>query len=32
MSELAQRMGRTAFLIDDATDIQEAWVKDAACV
>ncbi|EHC76154.1 4-hydroxy-3-methylbut-2-enyl diphosphate reductase, partial [Salmonella enterica subsp. enterica serovar Minnesota str. A4-603] len=32
LAELAQRMGRTAFLIDDATDIQEAWVKDAACV
>lgn len=25
-------MGRTAFLIDDAADIQEAWVKEAACV
>ncbi len=32
LAELAQRMGRTAFLIDDAADIQEAWVKDAACV
>ncbi len=31
LAELAQRMGRTAFLIDD-TDIEEAWVKDAACV
>ena len=25
-------MGKAAFLIDDATDIQEAWVKNAACV
>lgn len=32
LAELAQRMGRTAFLIDDAADIQEAWVKEAACV
>ena len=32
LAELAQRMGKAAFLIDDATDIQEAWVKDAACV
>lgn len=27
LAELAQRMGKAAFLIDDATDIQEAWVK-----
>jgi 4-hydroxy-3-methylbut-2-enyl diphosphate reductase len=32
LAELAQRMGKTAFLIDDATDIQEAWVKDVNCV
>ena len=32
LAELAQRMGKAAFLIDDATDIQEAWVKNAACV
>jgi len=25
-------MGKTAFLIDDATDIKEAWVKDVNCV
>ncbi len=29
LAELAQRMGKAAFLIDDATDIQEAWVKNA---
>ncbi|MCI1900923.1 MAG: 4-hydroxy-3-methylbut-2-enyl diphosphate reductase, partial [Enterobacter sp.] len=32
LAELAQRMGKNAYLIDDATDIQEAWVKHAACV
>lgn len=32
LAELAQRMGKAAYLIDDATDIQEAWVKDATCV
>ena len=32
LAELAQRMGKAAFLIDDATDIQEAWVKEAKCV
>ena len=32
LAELAQRMGKAAYLIDDAADIQEAWVKDAACV
>lgn len=32
LAELAQRMGKAAYLIDDATDIQEAWVKEAACV
>ena len=32
LAELAQRMGKAAFLIDDATDIQEAWVKTASCV
>ena len=32
LRELAQRMGKAAFLIDDATDIQEAWVKEAKCV
>ena len=32
LAELAQRMGKAAYLIDDAADIQEAWVKDAASV
>lgn len=32
LAELAQRMGKAAYLIDDASDIREAWVKDAACV
>ena len=32
LAELAQRMGKAAFLIDDASDIQEAWVANAACV
>jgi 4-hydroxy-3-methylbut-2-enyl diphosphate reductase len=32
LAELAQRMGKAAYLIDDATDIQESWVKDAVCV
>ena len=32
LAELAQRMGKAAYLIDDATDIQEAWVKEAKCV
>ena len=30
--ELAQRMGKRAFLIDDAKDIQEEWVKEVKCV
>ncbi len=29
---LAQRMGKRAFLIDDAKDIQEEWVKEVKCV
>ncbi len=28
LAELAQRMGKRAFLIDDAKDIQEEWVKE----
>ncbi|MBZ4311996.1 hypothetical protein LAN17_20720, partial [Mycobacterium tuberculosis] len=32
LAELAQRMGKAAYLIDDASAIQEAWVKDAAGV
>lgn len=27
LAELAQRMGKAAYLIDDASDIQEAWVR-----
>lgn len=30
LAELAQRMGKAAYLIDDATDIREAWVKEAS--
>ncbi|PYH16751.1 4-hydroxy-3-methylbut-2-enyl diphosphate reductase [Escherichia coli] len=32
LAELAQRMGKSAFLIDDAKDIQEEWVKEVKCV
>ncbi|HAZ76429.1 MAG TPA: 4-hydroxy-3-methylbut-2-enyl diphosphate reductase, partial [Enterobacteriaceae bacterium] len=32
LAELAQRMGKAAFLIDDASDIQEKWVANVACV
>ncbi len=32
LAELAQRMGKHAFLIDDAKDIQEEWVKEVKCV
>jgi len=32
LAELAQRMGKAAYLIDDAADIQEVWLKDARCV
>lgn len=32
LAELAQRMGKSAYLIDDAADIQEEWLKDARCV
>jgi 4-hydroxy-3-methylbut-2-enyl diphosphate reductase len=32
LAELAQRMGKAAYLIDDATDIQEEWVKGTVCV
>ena len=32
LAELAQRMGKAAYLIDDSSDIQEAWVKNMACV
>ncbi|CAI0964403.1 4-hydroxy-3-methylbut-2-enyl diphosphate reductase [Serratia quinivorans] len=29
LAELAQRVGKPAYLIDSAADIQEAWLKDA---
>lgn len=32
LAELAQRMGKAAYLIDDADDIQEAWVLGANCI
>lgn len=32
LAELAQRMGKTAWLIDDADDIQEAWLNGVNCV
>ena len=32
LAELAQRMGKKAYLIDDASDIDEAWLQGAACV
>ena len=32
LAELAQRMGKAAYLIDDASDIQERWVQGIACV
>ena len=32
LAELAQRMGKRAFLIDDAKDIQEEWVNEVKCV
>jgi 4-hydroxy-3-methylbut-2-enyl diphosphate reductase len=30
LAELAQRVGKPAYLIDSAADIQEAWLKDAS--
>jgi 4-hydroxy-3-methylbut-2-enyl diphosphate reductase len=32
LAELAQRMGKSAYLIDDASDIQEEWVRNIRCV
>lgn len=32
LAELAQRAGKPAYLIDTASDIQEAWLKGAASV
>ncbi|MGL5388082.1 MAG: 4-hydroxy-3-methylbut-2-enyl diphosphate reductase [Enterobacterales bacterium] len=30
LAELAQRVGKPAYLIDSAADIQESWLKDAS--
>ncbi|ATM97233.1 4-hydroxy-3-methylbut-2-enyl diphosphate reductase [Yersinia frederiksenii] len=32
LAELAQRMGKSAYLIDSADDIQESWLQNAACI
>lgn len=32
LAELAQRMGKRAYLIDDAADIQENWLHAAHCI
>ncbi|MHA7845280.1 4-hydroxy-3-methylbut-2-enyl diphosphate reductase [Serratia sp. D1N4] len=32
LAELAQRVGKPAYLIDSAADIQESWLKDAATI
>ncbi|MBW1251506.1 4-hydroxy-3-methylbut-2-enyl diphosphate reductase [Pantoea allii] len=32
LAELAQRMGKAAYLIDDAADIQPEWVVSVGCV
>lgn len=32
LAELARRMGKSAYLIDDASDIQEPWIKSSTCV
>ncbi|MGE4800898.1 4-hydroxy-3-methylbut-2-enyl diphosphate reductase [Yersinia hibernica] len=32
LAELAQRMGKSAYLIDSAADIQESWLENAACI
>ncbi|CNE33819.1 4-hydroxy-3-methylbut-2-enyl diphosphate reductase [Yersinia kristensenii] len=32
LAELAQRMGKPAYLIDSAADIQESWLQNAACI
>ncbi|CNH55371.1 4-hydroxy-3-methylbut-2-enyl diphosphate reductase [Yersinia thracica] len=32
LAELAQRMGKSAYLIDSAADIQESWLQNAACI
>lgn len=32
LAELAQRMGKPAYLIDSAADIQESWLQNAKCI
>ncbi len=32
LAELAQRMGKPAYLIDSAADIQESWLQNAQCI
>ncbi|EKN3338598.1 4-hydroxy-3-methylbut-2-enyl diphosphate reductase [Yersinia enterocolitica] len=32
LAELAQRMGKPAYLIDSAADIQELWLQNAQCI
>ncbi|CFB68355.1 TPA: 4-hydroxy-3-methylbut-2-enyl diphosphate reductase [Yersinia enterocolitica] len=32
LAELAQRMGKPAYLIDSAADIQEPWLQNAQCI
>jgi 4-hydroxy-3-methylbut-2-enyl diphosphate reductase len=32
LAELAQRMGKSAYLIDDASDIQEEWVRKSVAL
>lgn len=32
LAELARRMGKPAWLIDDADDIQDSWLTDIGCV
>lgn len=32
LAELAQRMGKPAYLIDSAADIQESWLQNARCI
>ncbi|HEN3565767.1 TPA: 4-hydroxy-3-methylbut-2-enyl diphosphate reductase [Yersinia enterocolitica] len=32
LAELAERMGKPAYLIDSAADIQESWLQNAKCI
>ncbi|HDL6961883.1 TPA: 4-hydroxy-3-methylbut-2-enyl diphosphate reductase [Yersinia enterocolitica] len=32
LAELAQRMGKPAYLIDSAADIQESWLQNVQCI